>query len=122
MCATITSRIKAMSQLLIVSNLERSIAYYREKLGFGLDFRYEDFYAGISRDGYSVHLKSSDRLVESQTGNEDPEIIFRVEGIDDLYRECLNRSANVIQPLRDMPYGKEFYVTDPDGNLIAFVE
>jgi hypothetical protein len=24
--------------------------------------------------------------------------------------------------LRDMPYGKEFYVADPDGNIIGFLE
>jgi len=28
----------------------------------------------------------------------------------------------VIQSLREMPYGREFYVADPDGYIIAFYE
>ncbi|HVW15613.1 MAG TPA: VOC family protein [Mucilaginibacter sp.] len=125
MCAAATPRIKGMSPLLIVTNLERSITYYQQNLGFDLDFRYEDFYAGISRDGYSVHLKlggpfSGER--QNKPNNEDPEIIFSVDRIAELYEELSGCSAEIVQPLREMPYGKEFYVADPDGNVIAFVE
>src|SRR6185503_17096122 len=44
----------------IVKNLQASITYYRERLGFRLDFQGPDdgpFWAGVSRDGIGIMLK-----------------------------------------------------------------
>jgi predicted enzyme related to lactoylglutathione lyase len=111
--------IKQMSVQLQVSNLERSIEFYSEKLGFEVDFRYEDFYAGIIKDGYSIHLKIDGSLTENSNSLE---ILFSVDHIHDLYEELSARSVRFTQSLRQMPYGYEFYISDPDGNVIAFVE
>ena len=48
---------KKMSPQLAVADIGRAIKFYTEKLGFRLDFEYEDFYAGIIKDGHSIHLK-----------------------------------------------------------------
>ena len=124
--ATVTySKIKKMSPQLLVADIDHSIEFYTKKLGFDVDFRYEDFYAGIIKDGYSIHLKvnrSSIEERENRRTNDDLDIIFSVDGIEGLYEELLNKSVEFIQLLRDMPYGKEFYVADPDGNIIAFLE
>jgi len=123
--ATVTySKIKKMSPQLLVADIDHSIEFYTKKLGFDVDFRYEDFYAGIIKDGYSIHLKASKPSIEereSRRNNEDLDIIFSVDGIEGLYEELSNRSVEFSQSLRDMPYGKEFYVADPDGNIIAFL-
>lgn len=123
---TIThSKIKKMSLQLLVADIERSIAFYAEKLGFDIDFRYEDFYSGIVKDGNSIHLKSGTPSIEERKrrrANEDVDYIFSVEGIEGLCKEMSSKTVEIIQPLRDMPYGKEFYATDPDGYIIAFVE
>src|SRR3954468_21515481 len=45
----------------IVKDLQASIAYYRERLGFQVDFQGPDddpYYAGVSRDGIGVMLKA----------------------------------------------------------------
>ena len=114
-----------MSPQLLVSDLESSIEFYTEKLGFDLDFRHEDFYAGIIKEGYSIHLKlgspASDER-QSKRDNEDLDIVFSVQGIEDLYEEYSARSVEFTQPLRDMAYGKELYVVDPDGYLLGFLE
>ena len=39
-------KIKQMSPQLLVTDLERSLEFYRTELGFEIDFLYEDFYAG----------------------------------------------------------------------------
>jgi len=118
-------KIKKMSPQLLVADVDRSIEFYTTKLGFDVDFRYEDFYAGIIKDGYSIHLKASKPSIEereSRRNNEDLDIIFSVDGIEGLYEELSNRSVEFSQSLRDMPYGKEFYVADPDGYIIAFLQ
>ena len=114
-----------MSPQFVVNDIEHSIEFYTKKLGFDIDFRYEDFYAGIVKDGYSIHFKSGEPSMEerkSKRNNEGIDIVFSVEGIHDLYQELLNNSVAFVQPLRDMPYGREFYIADPDGYIISFLE
>ena len=125
MTTSTQSKIKKMSPQFLVTDIEHSIEFYTKKLGFDLEFRYEDFYAGIIKDGYSIHLKSGKPSVEerkSKRENDDLDIIFSVEGVEDLYEEFVNKSVEIIQPLCDRPYGREFYITDPDGYILAFLQ
>ena len=119
------SKIKKMSPQFLVTDIEHSIEFYTKKLGFDLEFRYEDFYAGIIKDSASIHLKSGKRSIEerkSKRENDDLDIVFSVEAVEDLYKEFVDKSIEIIQPLCDRPYGKEFYIADPDGYILAFLE
>ena len=49
-----TARITGIAPQFLVDDLDRAIAYYRDRLGFELDFKYESFYAGVSRDGFAI--------------------------------------------------------------------
>lgn len=118
-------KIKGMSPQLLVADLTGSVEFYTQKLGFEMAFSYEDFYCGITRGGHSIHLKAAAPTIEERANrieNEHSDIIFSVEDIDALYADINDRSIRVIQPLRDMPYGCEFYIADPDGYIIAFIE
>lgn len=125
MDAITNSRIKKMSPQFLVADLDRSIEFYTTQLGFDLDFRYEDFYSGVIKDGHSIHLKLGNPSVEERQNrreNEDLDVVFSVQGIEDLYEDYLGRSVEFVQQLRDMAYGKEFYIADPDGYIIGFLE
>jgi len=114
-----------MSPQLLVTDIKRSIDFYTQKLGFSLDFRFEDFYCGISKEGYSIHLKWAKPLMEERANrrnNEHLDIVFSVEGIGDFYKDFVDKSVEIIQPLRIMEYGKEFYIADPDGYIIGFMQ
>jgi catechol 2,3-dioxygenase-like lactoylglutathione lyase family enzyme len=114
-----------MSPQLLVTDIEHSIEFYTKKLGFDLEFRYEDFYAGIIKDSHSIHLKSGKPSIEERKNkkeNDDVDIVFSVEDVEELYEEFVNNSVEIIQPLCDRSYGKEFYVADPDGYILAFLE
>ena len=123
---TITqSKIKKMSPQLLVTDLDSSIVFYTEKLGFEIEFRYEDFYAGIIKDGCSIHLKSGKPSLEERNNkrkNNDLDIVLSVENVEDLYNQFARQSIDIVQPLCDRPYGKEFYIADPDGYIFAFLE
>ena len=124
--STITSiKIKKMSPQFLVTRLEHSSEFYTNKLGFDLEFRFEDFYAGVVKDGYSIHLKSGHPSLDKRSNkreSNDLDIVFSVEGVEALYREFLNKPIEIIQPLCERPYGKEFYIADPDGYILAFLE
>ena len=116
--------IKSMSLLLLVTDLDQSIRFYTEQLGFAVDFQYEDFYAGLIKDGCSLHLKLGSPVKEERENrikNEDLDIVFSVSEIAELYEAMKGRPVNVIQSLREMPYGQEFYIADPDSYCIAFI-
>ncbi len=115
-------RIEKMSPQLPVADIERSITFYTKELEFAVEFRYEDFYAGIIKDGCSIHLKAAWSPVGKRKTNEDLDLLFSVGEIESVYEEIGKKSVEITQPLRNMPYGKEFYVADPDGNIIAFVQ
>ena len=113
-----------MSPQFVVSDIEDSIRFYTEELGFELNFRYEDFYAGLNCNGHSIHLKSGEVFVSERKNKREQEhldITFGVLDIEKVYEEVCKKEIEVVQQLRTMPYGKEFYVSDPDGYLIGFL-
>lgn len=117
--------IKKMSPQFLVKDIEQSIEFYIKKLGFELDFFYDGFYAGIVKDGHSIHLKSGQPNKEERENkkeNNHPDIVFGVEAADALHDELVNKNVEIIRPLCDQPYGREFYISDPDGYILAFLE
>jgi len=118
-------KLKRISPQLLVTNMNLSVGFYNGKLGFDIEFRYEDFYTGMIKDGCSIHLKSGSPSVEERMrkrNNEDLDIVFLVDDIAALYAEMLHKDIVPIMPLRNMPYGKEIYIEDPDGYIIGFIE
>ena len=99
---------------------------YRERLGFQLDFRYESFYAGVSRDGCAIHLKcaaktAADRVHRRQEEHLDAHI--GVAGAAALFDELQSRGARIIRPLAARPWScTDFYVEDLDGYILCFSE
>jgi predicted enzyme related to lactoylglutathione lyase len=117
--------IKKMSPQFLVTDLHASIMFYTQKLGFELDFLFDDFYAGICKDGHSVHLKTGTPIKEERQHkreNGDLDLVFSVEDVEDVFNDLVNKSVDITQPLCERPYGKEFYLADPDGYILAFLE
>jgi catechol 2,3-dioxygenase-like lactoylglutathione lyase family enzyme len=110
----------------LVDDIDGAIAYYRERLGFDLDFRYEDFYAGVSRDGFAIHLKCAPKTVADRAHrkeNEHLDAFIEVAGVHELFGELKARGASVIKPLGERPWAAiDFYVEDPDGYILCFSE
>ena len=123
--STIFPNIRSMSPLLLVADLDQSMAFYAEHLGFTIDFRYEDFYAGMVNSHFTIHFKCSKpdpAEREDRKKNEDLDLVFAVSAIGELYDAMKRGPVQIVQPLREMPYGKEFYISDPDGYIISFIE
>jgi len=110
----------------LVDDLDRAIAYYRDKLGFELDFKYQSFYASVTRDGFAIHLKHAPKLGadrEYRKQNEHLDAYISVSGIRGLFSELETRGAQVIKPLEARPWAcLDFYVEDPDGYILCFSE
>ena len=108
-----------------VVDLARAIAFYRDALGFELEFSYEDFYASVRREGCHVHLQCAAPAPRDQAEFERAEHLDAcviVEGIEALAARFAAAGAPFSVPLRQMPYGAEFYVRDPNGYIMGFME
>lgn len=97
---------------LFVSDLEASIAWYEQVLGFRTTFRMAD-YAGLSLGGAHIHL-----------GRWNPPItaafyLRLTQGVDELVASIEAKGVRVGSALKDHDYGmREATVHDPDGNEI----
>ena len=114
-----------MSPQFLVTDIQSSISYYTNILGFDLEFIHEDFYAGVRKDGYTLHLKSGKPSMEERKNkreHNDLDVVFSVENVEGLFQELSAKHVDFVQPLCERPYGKEFYIADPDGYILAFLE
>ena len=120
------THITGIAPQFLVDDLDRAIAYYCDKLGFKLDFKYQSFYASVTRDGFAIHLKCAPKLAadrEHRKHNEHLDAYISVSGIRDLFGELKRRGAKVIKSLEERPWAcLDFYVEDPDGYFLCFSE
>lgn len=119
-------QITGIAPQFLVDDLDRAIAFYRDRLGFEVDFTYQSFYAGVSRDGCAIHLKHAPKLAADRAHrkrNEHLDAYLSVSGIRGLFSELQARGADVIKPLEERPWAcLDFYVEDPDGYILCFSE
>lgn len=110
----------------LVDDLDRSIRYYQNRLGFVVDFQYEDFYASVSRDGCAIHLKTAPKSEvdrEHRHREEHLDAFITVHGAAALHDEMEGRGAAIVKALEERPWAcRDFYVADPDGYLLCFSE
>jgi len=120
------AEITSLAVQFLVDDLSEAITYYRDRLGFEPDFVYESFYASVSRNGFSIHLKCAPKTVADRAHrkqNEHLDAYIGVRGIEALFDEFKSKGANIIRSLEDRPWGcKDFYVEDPDGYILCFSE
>ena len=120
------SKITRIAPQFLVDDLDAAIAYYRQRLGFELDFCYESFYASVSRDGFAIHLKCAPKIVVDRAhrkGNEHLDVYIGVAGASTLHDELRSRGARITKPLEERPWScRDFYVEDLDGYILCFSE
>jgi catechol 2,3-dioxygenase-like lactoylglutathione lyase family enzyme len=113
----------------IVKDLQTSIVYYRERLGFQLDFQGpndDPFWAGVSRDGIGIMLKAVALDVlpcPNRTRHEWAPADAHIYSIDPdaLFDEFSRRGASFVKELSFIDDGLwGFEVTDADGYVLAF--
>ena len=120
------ARVRAIAPQFLVDDLETALAYYPDRLGFAVDFTYESFYAAVSRDGATVHLKHAPKTLADRAHRREHEHLdayLATTGVEALYQELQSRGARIIKPLGVQPWGHtDFYVEDADGYILSFSE
>jgi len=116
---------------LFVSDVARSLIFYRDVLGFS----FEKPAKPDGAEGYSGKLKIGiydrswlpklfgDRGDRPISGN--PFLLsMTVDDLDLVYQQiCANIQADIISPPKIMPWGQKIlFLSDPDGNILEIVQ
>jgi len=91
---------------------------YADLMGFGVDWEYQDSFAGISRDDARVFLR---RRTPEEVGAGYSVLVWLNMGssaeVDQLYAEWKDRGVTIAAELRTAPHNlREFTAQDSDGN------
>lgn len=112
--------LKGASAVLAVDDLQETLEWYSEKLGFDAKFTWGEpaFFAIVQRDHVAIHL--SEREDTSQPIAPATLYVF-CEDVDALYEEFHRNGVEMFQPPQDMEYGmREIDLRDMNGHFLTF--
>jgi len=122
-----TNRIVSSCPLFLVQNLQRSLDFYCDKLGFSRPKLWGDppGFAMPDLDGFIIMLSQTEDSTKIRPNGQYKDTwdaYFWVKNAQQLYEEWKSKNVDFgYKPERKEQYGMlEFTVRDPDGYLIAF--
>jgi uncharacterized glyoxalase superfamily protein PhnB len=124
--------LKKLTPNLVVSNVERSMAFYRDVLGFDVTATVPDtsphVFAALQSGPVEIFLNAPEPAVAEYPAFKDRPIggtltlYVEVAGVQERYR-ALRERVKVVMPIEKRWYGvTEFAFEDPDGYVITFAE
>jgi len=125
-------QIQKLTPNLVVLDVDRSVAFYRDVLGFALVTTVPDaapYVFAIVRSGpVEIYLNAPEAAMAEYPALKDRPIggtltlFIEVKDIEESYTALKDRMT-VVMPLETKWYGvTEFAIADPDGYLITFAE
>jgi catechol 2,3-dioxygenase-like lactoylglutathione lyase family enzyme len=125
-------QLNTLTPNLVVSDVARSMAFYRDRLGFEVETTVpeaEPFMFAIVRSGpVQIFLNAPEPATQDYPSMKGRPLggtftmFIEVTGIERMYDE-LKEDIPIVAPLETKWYGvAEFVVTDPDGYLITFAQ
>ena len=125
---------KHITPILIAKNLEETIAFYTQNLGFSVDFVYNepgiDGYAALYRDGAFIHFREGQPPSHPSCFGG---ISIEVENVDQFYQELLDRKGLPQgfprqfpcireHPPEDKDYGvRDMFLVDLNGYIVTIL-
>jgi uncharacterized glyoxalase superfamily protein PhnB len=125
-------RVRKLTPNLIVSNVEQSIAFYRDVLGFTVQTTVPEtapfVFAIVENGGVEIFLNAAEAAYAEYPAFKRMPIggsltlFMEIEDVRGVH-ESLKDSVNIVMPLEKKWYGvTEFAIADPDGYIITFAE
>lgn len=108
-----TNQLSTAQPIFRVTDMQASIDYYVQKLGFKLDWGMGVF-ASVSRDRCALYLSQGDQ------GHLGAWAWVGLEDAGALAEEFAASGAKIRQKPTNFPWAYEMQVEDPDGNILRF--
>ena len=120
--------------ILAVADVDRSVAFYRDLMGFDVDAVYDDPpYASLSRAGMRLSLAEQGHAADDRPGvmmvaPADPAsaavvLVLEVDDCMAVHALLTTAGADMLAPPFSPPWGgHRFFLRDPDGYLVEIEE
>lgn len=111
-------KIESLSPVFSVTDLARSIDFYRHALGFDLAWAWGEppDIAAVCRDGVEITLSQRQGAKPAGAAH----VYLGVSDVDACYATVVDAGATVVVPIDDRPYGmRDFRIADPSGNELS---
>lgn len=107
--------------VLAVKDLAVASAYFKDQLGFDLDFIVPGW-EFLSFGDFKVMLgECRDEMTAEATGNHSWFAHCLVENVDEIYAEFNESGVKILSAIADKPWGiREFWIVTPDGHRIVY--
>jgi lactoylglutathione lyase len=114
--------------ILFVSDLERSVAFYRDVIGVAVKLE-GDGYVELATQGARFGLYDRNRLDELTGQDREPpdrpggEVVFLVEDVDAEAERLRTAGVVILKGPVDRPWGhRTLHVADPDGFVVELAQ
>lgn len=118
--------IKGIAPQLRTTDMASSVRFYTEKLGFSVEFRYEDFYTGIRAGDQVFHLKlvdEKDPSIQYVDEGEHLHLYFETEGLAAFAEELRSKGVPFVRDLHETPWNtQELVIHDDQGHTLYLGE
>jgi uncharacterized glyoxalase superfamily protein PhnB len=112
--------------VIATDDIETSIAYYVNVLGFVFDFKYGEpiVYAGVKAGTAEIYFAKDTTLINRlKENNLNPEIFIWIVDAEISFKEHAGKGAEIIEPLSDRPWGaKQYVIRDINGYHLKFAQ
>jgi uncharacterized glyoxalase superfamily protein PhnB len=117
--------VRQIAPQFFTTDILRTVAYYKEKLGFECLGTWQDppVYGIVARDQHAIHFRCATPAIATPEKYDDEllDAYLYVEDADALYAEYAAKGLEFTRGLANMPWrSREFVVKDCDGRLLAF--
>jgi catechol 2,3-dioxygenase-like lactoylglutathione lyase family enzyme len=110
-------KFESLVPILYATDLEKSIAYYRDQLAFDRSWIWDEekTFGGASLDCVEIFF------CKLAQGNPGTWLAINVDNIDEYHDMIKTRGAEILSIPEDKPWNmREMLVRDPDGHIIRF--
>jgi catechol 2,3-dioxygenase-like lactoylglutathione lyase family enzyme len=104
--------------ILLVSDMKRSVDFYKNVLGLPLKTRSRDW-VEFFKDGTTLALHPYRRKKKTPVG---ALVGFMVSSMDETYAELRKRKVRFLKKPAEESFGKHAIILDPDGYMISIVQ
>ena len=111
--------VRSMTPMLTVPNIDESVRFYTDILGFSVVNQMEGW-AAVQKDGLELMFTLPNEHVPFEKSHFTGSIYFNVDDVETIWEKLKGR-VKVVYDLETFPYGmKEFAILDGNGYLLQF--